>query len=271
MQKPQQLGRSVTVVIADPSRLKSQLIAESLQRSSHQIVVAGSAGDSTSVYKRVRETNVDVAVISSELTDGPIVGFEVSRQLRASHSSIKVIMVLDSSAPTLIVEAFRAGADGVLSRDDPFEILCKCIHAVHCGQVWANSAQLHFVIDALGKSAPSQINSVLGAKVLTQREEGLVHLVSQGFTNREISKQLNLSEHTVRNYLFRIFNKLGTSNRLELALYSIHRNGGPDPSLRSDVGSDAELVTPGAVQSVGRRAYDPTNGGAKRVRVSSLE
>jgi DNA-binding NarL/FixJ family response regulator len=58
------------------------------------------------------------------------------------------------------------------------------------------------------------------SNLLTKREEGVVQLVAEGLTNRAISHQLNLSEHTVRNYLFRIFNKLGTSTRLELALYA---------------------------------------------------
>jgi DNA-binding NarL/FixJ family response regulator len=62
--------------------------------------------------------------------------------------------------------------------------------------------------------------------LLTKREEGVVHLVAAGMTNRDISQELKLSEHTVRNYLFRIFNKVGTSNRLELALYAIDRREG---------------------------------------------
>jgi DNA-binding CsgD family transcriptional regulator len=65
-----------------------------------------------------------------------------------------------------------------------------------------------------------------GPGLLTKREEGVVHLVAEGMTNRDISQQLKLSEHTVRNYLFRIFNKVGTSNRLELALYAIDRREG---------------------------------------------
>jgi DNA-binding NarL/FixJ family response regulator len=105
--------------------------------------------------------------------------------------------------------------------------LCKCIHAVFSGQIWANSKQLQVVVDALSKNVPpARIRNARGASLLTQREEGLVHLVAEGRTNRDISRHLNLSEHTVRNYLFRIFNKLGTSNRLELALYAINRNDG---------------------------------------------
>jgi DNA-binding NarL/FixJ family response regulator len=66
------------------------------------------------------------------------------------------------------------------------------------------------------------ITDARGNPLLTRREQRLVDLVAQGRTNRDISRELHLSEHTVRNYLFRIFNKLGTSNRLELALYAIN-------------------------------------------------
>jgi two-component system nitrate/nitrite response regulator NarL len=228
MSKLSEVGRPVRVFVADGSCLKSQLITAALQRSRQGIVVAGSAVDSTSIYKGLRENRVDIAVINAELKEGPLVGFEVARQVMASHSAIKIIMMLDSSAASMIVEAFRAGAQGILSRDDTFEVLCKCIHAVYAGQIWANSEQLHVVIGALATTAPpAQIKSVRGAKLLTQREEGLVQLVAEGFTNRDIAQRLTLSEHTVRNYLFRIFNKLGTSNRLELALYSIHRSERP--------------------------------------------
>jgi len=71
------------------------------------------------------------------------------------------------------------------------------------------------------RTSHQPIKGTNGTKLLTKREEELVHLVAEGLTNRDISRQLSLTEHTVRNYLFRIFNKLGTSNRLELALYVI--------------------------------------------------
>ena len=233
----------VRVIIADASGLKSQLMVAALQRGRQRIAAVGSAVDSAGIRQLLEKSHADVAVIDSALKDGPIAGLEVAREVRVSYPGTRIITTLDSSASTLVVEAFRAGADGVLSRDDPFEVLCKCIHAVHEGQVWANSEQLHFVTEALAKSAPSNLNSVLGAKLLTQREEGLVQLVSQGLTNREISKQLKLSEHTVRNYLFRIFNKLGTSNRLELALYSLHRTAGAVASPPPDNGSHTESST----------------------------
>jgi len=147
----------------------------------------------------------------------------VTREIRASRSSPSVIMILDSNKPAMVVEAFRAGATGIFSRDQSSELLCKCIHAVHKGQVWASSKELHFVIEALGAAPVARTIPTRGVGMLTKREEGVVHLVAEGMTNRDISQELKLSEHTVRNYLFRIFNKVGTSNRLELALYAIDR------------------------------------------------
>src|SRR5258708_5522165 len=125
----------------------------------------------------------------------------------------------------LVVEGFRAGADGVFSRGESFEMLCKCIRAVGGGQIWANLSQQRFIIEALAMGQPQPIKGANGANLLTKREDELVRLVAEGLTNREISRQLGLTEHTVRNYLFRIFNKLGTSNRLELALYVIKQRG----------------------------------------------
>src|ERR1700682_4901713 len=149
-----ELARSVNVFIADASLMKSQLMVAALQRSRHRIVVVGSAADSIGILKGLREIRADIAVISVELRDGPIAGLQVVREARTSYPATRIIMTVDSSAANIVAGAFRAGAHGILSRDDPFEMLCKCIHAVYEGQVWANSAQLHFVIEALSKSAP---------------------------------------------------------------------------------------------------------------------
>src|SRR4029077_7989971 len=112
----------------------------------------------------------------------PLAGFNVTRQLRGSHSELRVIMILDSSKPTMVVEAFRAGASGIFCRDQSSELLCKCIHAVHQGQVWASSKELRFVIEALGPGQPAKPVPPRASSMLTKREEGVVHLVAEGLT-----------------------------------------------------------------------------------------
>src|ERR1700681_3219290 len=121
MLKTPELGRSVNVFIGDASRMKSQLMVAALQRSLHRIVVVGSAADSIGIHKGLHENHADIAVLSTELADGPTVGLEVARELGASFPATRIIMMVDSPAAAIVVEAFRAGADGILSRDDPFE------------------------------------------------------------------------------------------------------------------------------------------------------
>lgn len=217
---------TVKVFVADGSRMSCQLIAAALRRGRYRIRVVGFATDAAGIQKGLEKNDADVAVIGARLEENALAGFEVTRQVRASRSKPSVIMILDSSKAGLVVEAFRAGASGVFFRDQSSELLCKCIHAVRQGQVWASSKEFHFVIDALRQTQPAKPICQKTPVLLTKREEGVVDLVAEGMTNRDISHQLNLSEHTVRNYLFRIFNKVGTSNRLELALYALDRREG---------------------------------------------
>jgi DNA-binding NarL/FixJ family response regulator len=209
----------ITTLVADTSRMACQLMASAFGQNAYPIEVAALAVDSLEVQRAVKKFQPDVAVISAGLKDGPKTGLKAARELWVSGSKTKAIILIDASMSGAVTEVFRAGAHGIIGRDEPFETLCKCINVVHQGQVWISSSQLLGLIDSLVKSAPPSIVTVDGSTLLTKREEGVVGLVAQGLTNRAISHQLNLSEHTVRNYLFRIFNKLGTANRLELALY----------------------------------------------------
>lgn len=221
--------RSANVFIADSSHMGCQLMVAALRRSRNRLVVAGSSTTSEGVRSAYfnRKLDVDALVIACNLRDGPLSGLRVASEIRQSHLKTRIIALLDTSEREMVVEAFRSGATGILSREQPFDILCKCINSVCRGEVWASSTELKFALDALvqSKEVAARIKQDKGRRdrTLTSREEGIVQLIAEGLTNRDISAQLSLSENTVRNYLFRIFNKLGTSNRLELALYAINR------------------------------------------------
>jgi DNA-binding NarL/FixJ family response regulator len=242
-------GGTVKVFIADGSQLSCQLIAAAVRRGRYRTRVVGFATDAAGIREGLEKNEADVAVIGARLEEEDLAGFDVTREIRASSSKPNVIIILDSNKPLMVVEAFRAGASGIFSRDQSSELLCKCIHAVHKGQLWASSKELRFVIDALGPALPAKSAILRGASLLTKREEGVVHLVAEGLTNRDISHQLNLSEHTVRNYLFRIFNKVGTSSRLELALYAIDRREGHDQHISLSAMDNSHLSTNQATSS----------------------
>ena len=221
-----QVSAPIRVFIVETNRMGCQLMATAFERSHSRVEVVGTAVESAGLAGALSRCLADIVIVSVQLKDGEFAGFSVARELRDRHPGTRVIMLLQSIDRPTVLEAFRAGAVGILSREDAFKVLCKCVHAVHSGQVWANSEQLHYLVDALAQFPGPHASIAKVAKpatLLTKREEGLVHLVAEGFTNKDISRELKLSEHTVRNYLFRIFNKLGTSNRLELALYALNR------------------------------------------------
>ena len=214
---------SIGVVIADASRMNCQLMAIALRRSRYRFDVVCSVSDSQEALRALQEKQPGVAVIGSDLQDGPLAGFKVLRELQMCRSMIKTIMLIDSCERDIVIEAFRRGAHGVISRDELFETLCECVQAVHQGQIWVRATELHFLVDAVIASSPPRILNAKGVALLTKQEQGVVRLVAEGLTNRNIARQLNLSENTVRNYVFRIFDKLGTSNRVELALYAFQQ------------------------------------------------
>lgn len=217
----------ISLLIAEHSRMGCNLMETALRRCRH-ITVAASAVESSELIEAYRASSPDVCIISSALKDGPTAGFRITHELREMSRSLAIIMLLEAAERALVVEAFRSGAQGILTRDDPFELLPKCIQRVREGQVWANSEQLKFLIESVAENSPRAITDARGATLLTNRELSLVQLVAEGRTNRDISRELHLSEHTVRNYLFRIFNKLGVSTRLELALYAINQREAPN-------------------------------------------
>jgi len=233
MQQIIENGYPISLLIAEHSRMGCNLMETALRRCRH-ITVAASAVESTEFMEAYRTSNPDVCIISSGLKDGPTAGFRAARELRELSRSVSIIMLLEAAERALVIEAFRSGARGILTRDDPFELLPKCIQKVHEGQVWANSEQLKFIIESVAENSPKAITDARGATLLTNRELSLVQLVAEGRTNRDISRELHLSEHTVRNYLFRIFNKLGVSTRLELALYAINQRDTSSNSYIAD-------------------------------------
>src|SRR5215469_13170643 len=103
-----------------------------------------------------------------------------------------------------------------------FRALCKCIQLVHPGQIWATAQQIDYLIDLITQVPSLRVVNANGNTLLTPREEQVVALVAEGLSNREIAQELGLSEHTVKKHLFRIFNKLGISTRVELVLYAVN-------------------------------------------------
>jgi DNA-binding NarL/FixJ family response regulator len=220
----------IRILIVEANPMSSQLIAGALRRCRQYFEIVASCCDSLEAINKLRELVPEIALISVEMRDGPLMGFKVLQELRDSQAKTAAIMLMDFARRDLVVDAFREGAKGIFCRDSSFKTLSKCIRVVHSGQIWASNEEIQFLLDAVRPVRRLFLAAPSGAKVLTPREEEVVRLVADGMRNEEISLKLKVSEHTIRNYLFQIFEKLGVSSRVELVIYALTRPAAPEPS-----------------------------------------
>ncbi len=213
------VSQVIRVLAADATRMNSQLLAAALERDK-RFHVLEPVSDARGIIAAVAKEKPAVVVISAELDDDKRKGFEVARELHALHGETRVVMLLDNSERGQVVEAFRTGARGVFCRSESLMSLARCIQCVSEGQIWANSKELRYILEALGEALPLRVVDTRGAALLSRREVEVVRCVAEGLSNREIAQRLGLTEHTVKNYLFRIFDKLGVSKRVEVVLYA---------------------------------------------------
>jgi len=213
----------IVVLLVNSNRTESELLCSALKRHSGFAVTSCKA-EAPEALSVVRTLAPDVIVLKSG-TDNHAENCESIRQLRANSPSSEVVVILDLYDRETVISSLRAGARGLFCQaTQHFKLLCKCIHAVHDGQVWANAEQLTYVMDALTERPRIRLTGTRGETLLTPRESRVVELVAEGLANRSISSQLGVTENTIKKSLLHIFDKLGVSNRVELVLYALSRN-----------------------------------------------
>jgi two-component system, NarL family, nitrate/nitrite response regulator NarL len=261
----------IRVLAADSTRMSSQLLAEALAQD-RQFEVTGIEPKGSSILEAVAQKKPHVVLVSSALEESPTLGFDLTRQVSAAYPETRVVLLMDTSSRSAVVEAFRCGAQGIFSRTESSKTLAKCINIVHQGQVWASNEELRYLIEAFRASEPMQLVDSRGDAILSKREQDVVRCVAEGMSNREIASRLKLTEHTVKNYLFRIFDKLGVSSRVEVVLYvfrlrkELGANVPDNQHVRSfRVYESAETKAAGRPIAV-KRALEPVRELARRGR-----
>jgi DNA-binding NarL/FixJ family response regulator len=212
----------VRILLADSTPMRSQLLCEALHRRS-EFEVTVSAMSSDDLLFPIKSGAADVLLVNTEH------GSQLNRDLAIVHHvhllypKVRIILIVDSPDRQVTVDAFRSGVQGIFSlTESKFRDLCKCIKVVHNGQVWANSTQLHYLLELMTHVPSLRVVTAKGNNILTPREEQVVALVADGMSNRRVAAELGLREHTIKTYLFRIFEKLGISSRVELVLYAMN-------------------------------------------------
>jgi DNA-binding NarL/FixJ family response regulator len=211
---------AIRVFLADSKPIENQLLAGALQHHGFEVVSSG--GDPDSILNAVQSSSIDVIIVSCA---GGQSAPEMTtlRMLHNSYPLVPKVALVDVDDRESVVDAFRAGARGIFSlAASSFQLLCDCIRRVHGGDISASKQQLNYLLESVCQVPAVRVAAAGGQNLLTHREEQVVALVADGLSNRDVATELELSEHTVKKYLFRIFDKLGISNRVELVLYAFH-------------------------------------------------
>jgi DNA-binding NarL/FixJ family response regulator len=218
-------SNAINVLLADSKQMENQLLAGSLKERGFQVLTC--ASELPPILELFECELPDVAVISCAAVYSVAPDMAVLRTLHFMYPRVPKVCLMDTGSPELAVQAFRSGARGLFClADSSFQSLCECIQRVHRGEIFATNQQLRYLLDSVCQLPSLRVVGAAGEILLTSREEQVVALVTDGLSNRDVANELGLSEHTVKKYLFRIFEKLGISSRVELVLYALH-HGSP--------------------------------------------
>jgi two-component system, NarL family, nitrate/nitrite response regulator NarL len=183
-------------------------------------VVVGEGADGHEAVERVRALRPDVLLLDLAMPGGG--GLDTLRELAEGASDVRTVLLTASIDREDALEAVRLGARGVVLKTAATPLLYKCIRAVVAGEYWIGHERVHDLVASLREFTASRSGGRPPASTLTRRETQVALAVLDGASNKEIAEKLGLGEQTVKNHLSSIFDKLGVSSRLELALYAVH-------------------------------------------------
>jgi two-component system, NarL family, nitrate/nitrite response regulator NarL len=191
--------------------------------------VVGQAQDGREVLEILQQLEPDILLLDLKMPG--LDGLATLQRLQAVKNKTRVIVLTASDDKNEFVQAMKLGTSGIVLKQTATDLLIKSIRKVHAGEIWLDShttaAVIRQFVAADEPQAPPQNANVQRERErspLSQREREIVALVAQGFKNKEMAEKMFISEQTVKNHLHNIFDKLGVSDRLELALYAIHNN-----------------------------------------------
>jgi DNA-binding NarL/FixJ family response regulator len=218
----------IRIVVADDHPIFRDGLCRLLALEEDFQVVA-QAQDGRQVLDVLQQFEPDILLLDLKMPG--LDGLATLQRLQAAKNRTRVIVLTASDDKNEFVQAMKLGTSGIVLKQTATEMLIKSIRKVHAGEIWLDSHTTAAVIrqfvandEAPAAQMPQPQSRERERSPLSQREREIVALVAQGFKNKEMAEKMFISEQTVKNHLHNIFDKLGVSDRLELALYAIHNN-----------------------------------------------
>jgi two-component system, NarL family, nitrate/nitrite response regulator NarL len=216
----------IRVLIADGQPIVLEGLRAVLNRQP-SIEIISEAGDGIEAIEKTVHLDPDVVLMDVKLPK--VDGLTVLRSIQARAPRSKVILFASGDNKEDFVEAMKLGCCGILLKDASTSLIEKSIQKVHAGEIWLDSTTTAAVIRQFASpaefpAAHSNGKSSRERAQLSQREREIIVLIAQGYKNKEIAEKMFITEQTVKNHLHNVFDKLGVSDRLELALYAIHNS-----------------------------------------------
>ncbi len=217
-------AKKIKIVVADDHPIFRDGLCKLLALEEDFEVVA-QAQDGKQVLEVLQEFEPDILLLDLKMPG--LDGLATLQRLQSSKHKTKVIVLTASEDKNEFIQAMKFGTSGIVLKQTATELLIKSIRKVNAGEIWLDSHTTAAVMRQFASeepTAPTAPQRERERPPLSQREREIVALVAQGFKNKEMAEKMFISEQTVKNHLHNIFDKLGVSDRLELALYAIHHN-----------------------------------------------
>jgi DNA-binding NarL/FixJ family response regulator len=218
-------GRRIRVVIVDDHPIV-RMALRALFQQSDDFDLVGEAENGQQALEIIHDARPDVVLLDLRM---PVMdGHEVLQALQNVPNAAKVLVLTASEDKNEWVKAMKLGCVGIVTKHTRPELILKSVQKVFAGEIWLDSHTTAAVMRqfASPRTASAETGSPFEQRErspLSAREREIVALVAQGYKNREMAEKMFISEQTVKNHLHNIFDKLGVTDRLELALYAIHK------------------------------------------------
>lgn len=214
--------QSVRILVADDHPIFRDGLRKLLE-AEEDFKVVGEACDGGEAIEMAQQLKPDVLLLDLAMPRVP--GLEAVRQLGNSVEAIKVILLTAAIEREQIVDALHHGVRGVVLKESATELLLKSIRCVMDGQYWVGRESVSDLVRIIRDlTAIPEQGQRKRSYNLTPRELDIISAIVDGYTNKDIAEKFDIAEQTVKHHLGNIFDKLGVSNRLELALFAVNHN-----------------------------------------------